>query len=221
MRDWSVITALHIRERTRTDVLDYQQLVSFLKAYAKPRDRISRLLADRSLIRIRKGLYVFGERYRRGPISREHLANLIYGPSYVSMDYALSQYGLIPERVEQVTSVTTGENRRFETPLGVFTYRPLPPRRYALGMRWAGEGDDRFLMATPEKALVDKVWTDKRFSPASQNDFDAYLHEDMRMDPDQLAELDGEQLAAVCRAFASRKTDMLARFLGRSRRTHS
>ena len=120
---------MDIREQVRTDVLDYQQLVSCLRGYAKPRDRITGLLTDGSLVRIRKGLYVFGERYRRAPISREHIANLIYGPSYVSLDYALSHYGLVPERVENVTSVTTGENRCFITSLGDFTYRPLRPRR--------------------------------------------------------------------------------------------
>ena len=125
----AVITALDILDRVRTEVLDYQQLVSCLRGYAKPRDRITGLLAEGSLIRLRKGLYVFGERYRRSPLSREHLANLIYGPSYVSLDYALSHYGLIPERVENVTSVTTGEKRRFNTPFGDFTYQPLHPHR--------------------------------------------------------------------------------------------
>ena len=214
------MTALDIRDRLRTDVLDYQQLVSCLRGYSKPRDRIGRLLADGNLIRVRKGLYVFGERYRRGPLSREHLANLIYGPSYVSLDYALSHYGLIPERVENVTSVTTGENRRFSTPLGTFTYRPLPPRRYAPGIRWAGAGDTHYLMASPEKALVDKVWTDKRFSPASLTDFDAYLFEDLRVDEQRLSSLDPDRIAAIARAFASRKINMLARYLARRTGDH-
>lgn len=213
----NVITAMDIRDQVRTDVLDYQQLVSCLRGYAKPRDRISGLLADGSLIHIRKGLYVFGERYRRAPLAREYLANLIYGPSYVSLDYALSHYGLIPERIEDVTSATTGENRRFATPLGVFTYRPLQPHRYAPGIRWAGEDDAHYLMASPEKALVDKVWADKHFSPANLKDFDVYLFEDLRLDEERAAALDQEQLAAICSAFASRKIDMLARCLARHR----
>lgn len=206
---------MDIREQARTEVLDYQQLVSYLHGYAKPRDRISILLAAGGLIRVRKGLYVFGERYRRNPLSRELLANLIYGPSYVSLDYALSHYGMIPERLENVTSVTTGESRRFSTPFGVFTYQPLPPRRYAPGIRWSGEGDTRCLMASPEKALVDKVWTDKRFKPANIKDFNAYLFEDLRMDPQRLSSLDTDRLAAIADAFASRKITMLVRCLAR------
>lgn len=206
---------MDIREQAHTDVLDYQQLMSYLHGYAKPRDRISMLLADGSLIRVRKGLYVFGERYRRAPLSRELLANLIYGPSYVSLDYALSYYGMTPERVENVTSITTGESRRFSTPFGVFTYRPLPQRRYARGIHWVGEGEARCLMASPEKALVDKVWTDKRFSPVNLKDFHAYLFEDLRLDAQRLASLDLDRLAAIAGAFASRKITMLARYLAR------
>ena len=77
-----MITVMDIREQTRSDVLDYQQLVSCLQGYSKPRDRIGALLADGNLIRLRKGLYVLGERNRRAPVSREYLANLISGPSY-------------------------------------------------------------------------------------------------------------------------------------------
>jgi hypothetical protein len=212
-----VITAWDIRDRVSTDVLDYQQMISCLREYAKPRDLITRLLADASLIRLRKGLYVFGERVRRAPIIREYLANLIYGPSYVSLDYALSRYGMIPERVENVTSVTLGNNRRFSTPLGVFTYQPLPPHRYTPGIRWSGEGNIHFLIASPEKALVDKVWTDKRFSPTSRQDFETYLFDDLRLDEERVTTLDWEQLTDICRAFASRKIDMLARCLMRHR----
>jgi hypothetical protein len=210
-----MVTAMDIRDQVRTDVLDYQQLVSCLRGYAKPRDRITSLLADGSLIRVRKGLYVFGDRYRRAPISRESLANLIYGPSYVSLHYALSRYGMVPERVDDVTSITTGESRRFVTPIGLFTYRPLPPHRYAPGVLWSGEGETRYLMASPEKALVDTVWMDKRFSPANLHEFHAYLIDDLRLDEQRLSTLDHNRLATVALAFASRKINMLARYLAR------
>ena len=98
------------------------------------------------------------------PISRELLANLIYGPSYISLDYALSYHGLIPERVETVTSVTLGRSRTFTTPYGMFSYRRLSQSRYAVGGLLAEHGDLSFLIASPEKALADKVWADKRNS---------------------------------------------------------
>ncbi len=210
-----MITAMDIRERAPGDVLDYQQLVSYLRDYAKPRDRIGLLMDQGDLIRVRKGLYVLGDRYRRRPLHKGHLANLIYGPSYVSLDYALSHYGLIPERVEEVTSVTLGRRRRFETPLGVFSYRPLPLARYAPGVTLLGEGDVHYLIATAEKALVDKVWADKRLGPASLKEVEAYLEEDLRLDEDRVADLDLERLDAIREAFASRKIDLLTRTLAR------
>lgn len=210
-----MITALDIRELARTDILDYQQLVTGLAGYAKPRDKIQALLAEGSLVRVRKGLYVLGERYRRALVSREVLANLIYGPSYVSLDYALSIHGLIPERVAEVTSVTTGEKRRFTTPFGVFTYRPLSARRYAPGVAWAGDGEARYLLASPEKALSDKIWADARFRPTRERDFDAYLFADLRLDEDRLAALDAGRLSAIADAYGSRKVSLLSGYWAR------
>lgn len=200
-----------IRTKVPGDVLDYQQLVSLLPGYAKPRDKIGALLARGDLVRVRKGLYVFGERCRRGPLDRVLLANLIYGPSYVSLEYALSHHGLIPERVENVTSVTTGRPRRFVTPFGTFTYRPLPPARYSPGAGWTGDADARHLIATPEKAMVDTVWADKRLRVASRRGVQAYLLEDLRVDVARLASLDMDRLARIAAAFASRKIDLLLR----------
>lgn len=210
-----MVSVFDMRKAAGRDVLDYQQVVSFLKDYAKPRDRIGALLAKKELIAVRRGLYVVGEAYRTGPVIREGLANLIYGPSYVSLDYALSYHGLIPERVDEVTSVTTGKARRFETPFGVFTYRPLPPERYAPGILLAGEAASRYLIASPEKALVDKVWCDKRVQPGRRQDLAAYLFEDLRIDEEHLAVLDRGRLAALAAAFSSRKIDRLVSFINR------
>lgn len=200
-----------LRAAVGRDILDYQQLSGYLRAYAKPRDRISALLRTGELIRVRKGLYVFGENERRNPICRELLANLIYGPSYVSLDYALAYHGLIPEDVAVVTSVTTGARRRFSTPFGLFTYRHLPVQRYAAGAAQIQAGDDLFLIATPEKALADKVWADKRLSPRSASDIRKYLLEDLRMDAGRLVQLDDRRLRAVTEAYATRKILLLCR----------
>ena len=102
-----------MRSGVDSDVFDYQQLTDCLTDYAKPRDKIRAMLKAGEIIRVKKGLYVFGDGRRRRPWAREFLANLIYGPSYISLDYALSHYGFIPERVEVVTSVTAALSRRF------------------------------------------------------------------------------------------------------------
>lgn len=205
--------AAHLRQCIDQNVFDYQQLVACLSHYSKPRDKIRRLLASGDLVRIRKGLYTFGEPYRRAPMCRELLANLIYGPSYVSLDYALSYHGLIPERVETVTSVTTGRSRAFETPFGSFSYRRLSEDRYAVGVLLEQQGSVSFLIASPEKALVDKVWADKRFAGTRLSDFGPYLLEDLRIDLNRLASLDRDRLGTITESWNSQQIRLLARYL--------
>ena len=202
-----------IRGKIERDVFDYQVLCDALSRFEKPRDKISRLLANRSIIRIKKGLYCFSEALRRRPISRQYVANLIYGPSYVSLDYALSYHGLIPERVNEITSVTTCRTRRFDTPLGLFTYRTLNMPRYSLGAGIESVEGETFLIACPEKALVDKVWTDKRFNGNRVGGYEDYLLKDLRIDSRALAALDVNRLQQIARAYDSAKVHNLMRYL--------
>jgi predicted transcriptional regulator of viral defense system len=208
-----------IRGEIAHEVFDYQALVAALSRYSKPRDKITKLLSNGTIVRIKKGLYCFGEALRKEPISREYVANLIYGPSYVSLEYALHYHGLIPERVEVVTSVATRRSRQFTTPLGVFTYRSLRRSRYATGAILESEGKTAFLIAAPEKALADKVWADKRFSGGRLADFGSYLLEDLRIDEQALSLLSATRLEAAREAYGSAKIDRLVRYLTRFGRT--
>ncbi len=202
-----------IRREISLEVFDYQVLTDALSGYSKPRDKITRLLAGGAIVRIKKGLYCFGEGLRREHVSREQAANLIYGPSYISLDYALSYHGLIPERVEVITSVTTQRSRNFETPLGSFSYRMLKEARYATGAILEATDKTTFLIATPEKALVDKVWTDRRFGGNRISDFGAYLLDDLRIDEGALSRLVESRLDSIALAYDSAKINRLVRYL--------
>lgn len=68
------------RKQVKADVFDYQMLTSYLQDFKKARDKISSLLSEGKIIRIKKGLYVFGELWRKNPLSLELVANLLYGP---------------------------------------------------------------------------------------------------------------------------------------------
>ncbi|MDP4117468.1 MAG: hypothetical protein Q8903_15140, partial [Bacteroidota bacterium] len=83
----------YIRQKIEFEVFDYTQLMSLLRNYKKPKDAISLMIQKGEILRIRKGLYIFGDLWRRQVVSREVLANLIYGPSFISLEYALSFYG--------------------------------------------------------------------------------------------------------------------------------
>lgn len=88
-----------LRSRITSEKFDYQALLDGLREYDRPRDKITDLLRKGTIIRIKKGIYVSGERYRRLLFSRDVSANMIYEPSCTSLDYVLHYYGMIPERV--------------------------------------------------------------------------------------------------------------------------
>ena len=154
-----VITAIEIvRRKAVTEEIDYPFLMDCLSAYSYPRDKVTELLRSGSLIRVKKGLYVFGADYASRPFSKEVLANLIYGPSYISSDSALSFYGAIPERIERVSSMTCKRRKLFKTPVGEFLYNIIRPEAYSFGITQISLRDvGHVLMATPEKALVDRI----------------------------------------------------------------
>jgi hypothetical protein len=167
--------------------LDYQIVMDALKGYVYPRKALSDAIARGDLTRIKKGLYI---QSGRGilPYSKEILANMIYGPSYISFEYALAYYSLIPERVEEVTSVTTGKSKQFNTPGGIFSYRHIPRAYYSFGFSRKKLSDERgFLIAGPEKAVADRVLREKgRFSVSSMRQF---LFENLRMESTEFRKL--------------------------------
>lgn len=93
-----------LRSQAPSEELDYRFVMNCLINYRSPRVKLNHLLNVGALIRVKKGLYVFGKQFSRGPYCLELLANKIYGPSYVSLEWALQFHGLIPERVEVVVS---------------------------------------------------------------------------------------------------------------------
>ncbi len=207
-----------LRRRIEGEEFDYQALLDSLKGYERPRDKITSLLRQGAIIRVKKGIYVFGQNLARRPFSREILANMIYGPSCISLDYALNYHGLIPERVEAVTSVTSGRGRRFSTPVGLFIYRQVPPAAYPVGIDQVPlEGGHAFLMAVPEKALADKIHDDRGTGIRSQADMRRYLLQSLRIDAESLAKLRTETLSTLAERYRSRKLRLLGEVVTRLR----
>jgi predicted transcriptional regulator of viral defense system len=200
---------------------DYQTLLDVLKDYERPRDKISDYLRKGVIVRIKKGLYIFGEGYRNKPYSRELLANLIYGPSYISLDYALQYHGLIPERIEALTSVTTGRSRRFETPVGLFTYRKISVQAFRFGMTRVEPGEQSaFLIAIAEKALADKIQADRGTGINTVRLMREYLVDDLRIDESALRQLNPQFFEEIARRYRSRKIRILSKLtkrLGKNR----
>ncbi|HOY85328.1 MAG TPA: hypothetical protein PLQ80_08555 [Candidatus Syntrophosphaera sp.] len=185
---------------------DYQYLKGLLSGYRYPRNKISTLLGRGEIISLKSGLYVLSERYGRELVPGI-VANLLYGPSYLSLDHALASYGLIPELAFQVTSVTTGRKKIFETAVGTFSYQHLKPAYYSLGYQLWQSGDSSYLIATPEKALCDKLYLAPRLEDVA--DLEAYLFEDLRIDPGRLRELDRKLISRLAGLAGKRNLKLL------------
>jgi hypothetical protein len=157
-----------LEEIKRSLILDYNQLISWLKDYKRPRDKISELLKSNRILRIKKGLYLASD-YKGQSLCP--LANLIYGPSYISKEMALSIHGMIPERVYEYTCMTLAKKKLFETPVGRFSYQPLPLPYYSEELLRLDENGKGFLLASKEKALCDLFYAKKFNTPADLKDY--------------------------------------------------
>ena len=128
---------------------------------AAPNEKVRALEKDGQLIRLKRGLYVVDEQISGKPINVRLCANHIYGPSYVSLQWALRWYVLIPERVFTMTSITTKRSREFENKLGRFTYYQVKPSFFPIGIRSVEENGVNCLMAHIEFTGITVIRLDR------------------------------------------------------------
>jgi len=161
------------------------------------------------LIGLRKGMYILNAQDRKVNLDRYALANMLYAPSYVSLEAALNFYGLIPERVTDVTSVSTRKTMQFKNDLGNFTYQHIHPKAFR-GFKKAGEGADSFFLAEPEKAVVDFLYLNlHRFDGNTQQ----ILEESYRFQ--NIEDLSAKRLLELAKLFETKKLMRVVRDLAR------
>lgn len=185
-------------------------LLEELKRYANPAAKIKRLVKAGSLIPVVRGLY---ETNRNTP--GYCLAASVYGPSYLSFEFALSYHALIPEAVHTFTCATFEKKKakHYVTPFGQFTYRDVPGKAYPLGVSLRAENGYSVLIAQPEKALCDLLYT---ISPRdSQAAFQRLLYEDLRIDDAAFGKLDPRNLLALAACYHTANHGYLQAFIGR------
>ena len=170
-------------------------------------DKARYLEREGRIIRLKRGLYVRSAEDGAMPTPLL-IANHIYGPSYVSFQTALRHYGLVPERVYEVQSMTTKHSRSFDTPLGRFSYRCSSVDYFPIGIRQERVGDDNYLVAAPEKALCDILLKTAGLSLSNNRKMESYLTEDLRLDMDALKDFNME-LLELCRQKAQAKAEMI------------
>jgi len=206
-----------LRKRCAREEIDYQTLLSHLTDYKYPRNKIRKWLSTGELIRVKKGLYVFDRSVALQPYSIEILANLIYGPSCLSLSSALSFYGIIPERSVVHTSVTPKRNKSFDTVVGKFTYTYLLVDKYAVGVTQDQlDVKRKFLIATPEKALVDQLYlVDRKLELANFNEIEHYLFDDLRCNEDLLNKFDLKQLEKLEKVYKHSSITLLLSYFNK------
>ena len=192
-------------------ILTFDSLALQFKDYTDVKGKIRREVQSGRLTQITRGLYET-DAHADG----KYLAGAIYGPSYLSFDYALAIYSLIPEAVYKTyTSATFGKNRkkRYQNAFGLYTYRDVPKAVFSLGVNICMENGYSYQIATPEKALCDKLYS---LPPVgSMKALKELLFDDLRIDENGLMSLDIESICCIAPLYGCNNLKILAKYLSR------
>jgi predicted transcriptional regulator of viral defense system len=181
-----------------------ESFLEILLNWAKPSDNsrqaiIKRALSKGHLTSIRRDLHLI--RNSKGPLLNSfEIASIIYGPSYVSFESALSYHGWIPEAVRTTTCASVKRSKEFETPIGIFSYEHIPIKAFPFGVEQHRQDAITLFIATPIKALADIVYARNR----AWNSLDD-LSEDLRIEPENFLESDRKSLAALIKNYPSQR----------------
>lgn len=192
-------------------ILTTSMLLDQLQRYSDPAGKILRMKREGELLQLTRGIY---ETNKNAP--GYCLAGAIFGPSYLSFDYALSVYGLIPEAVYTFTSATFDKKkvREQENHFGRFTYRDVPSEAYPFGISIKEENGYVYQMATQEKALCDKLYTMPPVT--SQKEIERMLFEDLRIDRMEFEKLRADEILQIGDRYHSNNLKYLMKYLRRN-----
>ena len=191
-------------------------LTSELKDYVNPTAKIRRLVEQGELVPIIRGLY---ETDRNIP--GHVLAPIIYGPSYLSFEFALAYHSLIPEAVYNFTSATFEKKKAklYTTPFGTYTYRDVPSEAYPVGLILHNENGYGFMMASPEKAICDELYI---ISPVKNSrELEFLLFDDLRVDRNGFFNLNRADLLEIAACYHTQNHYLLQVYLRRSMKNGS
>lgn len=183
-----------------------------LKEYSNKNTKICREIKKGNLIKIINGLYETDS-----SVKGYLLAGSIYGPSYLSFDFALSYYGLIPEKVTAFTSATCDKKKKkiYNNEFGTYLYRDVPIDVYPLGIKIIEEGKYVYQIAIPEKAICDKLYT---LSPIkNMTELENVLFNDLRIDMDEFNKLNLKDIEQISNSYHSTNVDLLYRYMRRKK----
>lgn len=166
------------------------------------RKQLSRWTADGTVVQLKRGLYAPGGLYRSAEPHSYEVSNALVPGSYVSLESALADHGLIPEAVFVTTAVTTGRQGSRATAFGTFVYQHLKRDLFWGYETVALAGGRTAFVATAEKALLDLGYFRSHFD-------DRAFAQGLRLQ--RLDSIDLDRLAHMAERFGSRKVERFAR----------
>lgn len=185
-------------------------LIDQLKKYGDSAGKILRMKRNGEIIPLTRGIYETDKN------AKGHwLAGAIFGPSYLSFDYALSVYGLIPEAVYTYTSATFDKKKakEYENAFGRFSYRDVPAGAYPFGIEIREESGYSYRVASPEKALCDKLYIMPPVT--SQQEIERMLFDDLRIDKTEFDKLNKEDILQIGEKYHCNNLKYLMKYLRR------
>lgn len=192
-------------------ILTTQALLEKYKDYSNPADKIKRETEKQNLISLKKGLYV-DDKNLEGAL----LAQFIYGPSYLSFEYALWYYDMIPEGIMHTfTSATFSKRKRkiYENYFGTYIYKDVPKEAFSVGVKTEKYEGTTYLIATKEKALCDKLYI---MPPVrTLKDIKDMLFDNLRIDEDIVYSLNKDDLEFLSSLYHSNNVSLLSKLVSK------
>lgn len=186
-------------------------LLDELKKYVNPTAKIKRLVDRGELVAVVRGLYETDKN-----IPGYYLAPIIYRPSYLSFEFALAYYSLIPEAVYNFTSATFEKKKakQYTTPYGTFLYRDVPSEAYPLGIVLHSENGYGFQIASPEKAICDELY---KISPLNnRNELEILMFDDLRIDKEDFFHLNLADILEIATHYHTQNHKLLQAYIKRN-----
>jgi predicted transcriptional regulator of viral defense system len=189
-----ILTMLDLKDRYRN--------------YANINSKIKRDADNGVLIPVLRGLYETNP-----DVDGFLLSSYIYGPSYLSFEYALSYHNLIPERVVVYTSATFNKRKqkRYKNPFGLYTYRDVPKAAFPYFVKAYEMDSYAYFMASPEKALCDLLYIEPPVKSMKQ--LQVLLFEGLRIDQNELLRFNVSDLMFLSDKYNSRNIHYLVKYL--------
>ena len=162
---------------------------------------IKRTIKEGFLEKLKENIFLIKKITNKSLPDCFELAEIIYGPSYISFESALSFHGWIPEAVYTTCSAAVKQSKNFKTCLGVFSYEKIPERIFSVGISHHKSENSSYFVADPWKALADLIYTRKKNWPHLEG-----LSQDLRIEYETMKLSNLQVLSTVATSYPNQRT---------------